>query len=643
MRTTRSGGKKAPQPKKDAAASTESAEETPETAAVAAPKPMLRSGPGKKGPKRTGKQSTPTAAASAAAAAAPIVADVPNPVPVATIPINVVPPAVATPGTKAELNEEEAGSRSAGVEPAVIAKLPETVLPGEINSSLPSSTKAAGEEARVMEPEEAVVELYPKTEDLEIDGTSVASHKQENSAVPIKSEEEQKSVTSSEEGETEKPSLLENEMPSENIKLEKGEGKAGPKVETGAGKSLICKEEDFSENVVASEEGDYMEEDFGKQEGFHEPGEGEVPREEEGEGVGEGEAGSFEEEEQSKMSDMINERRKKKELEIFVGGLDRDATEEDVRKAFENIGIVEDIRLHWDFNTNKNRGFAFVRFAEKEHVRRALSELRNPMICGKRCGIAPNEDNDTLFLGNICNTWTKEAIKRRLKEYGVDEVENITLVEDTQNEGRSRGFAFVEFSCHEHAMNAYKRLQKPDVVFGHSEWTAKVAFAEPIREPDAEVMAQVKSVFIDGMPPYWDEERVKERFKTYGEIERVVLARNMPNARRKDFGFVNFTTHEEAVACVEAVNNTDLGDGKSMVEDLAGEGFLSCVEVSKVPGALIFVDVVAAELEDSPSHLTTTLRALILSFMGGGRLHEAMKLTGLDVGDLMAAMLGLFR
>lgn len=82
-------------------------------------------------------------------------------------------------------------------------------------------------------------------------------------------------------------------------------------------------------------------------------------------------------------------------------------------------------------------------------------------------------------------------IRRRLKEYGVDGVENITLVEDTQNEGRSRGFAFVEFSCHEQAMNAYKRLQKPDVVFGHPEWTAKVAFAEPIREPDAEVMAQV--------------------------------------------------------------------------------------------------------------------------------------------------------
>lgn len=76
---------------------------------------------------------------------------------------------------------------------------------------------------------------------------------------------------------------------------------------------------------------------------------------------------------------------------------------------------------------------------------------------------------------------------------------------------------------------------------------------------------QVKSVFVDGLPPYWDEDRVKEQFKGYGEIERVVLARNMSTAKRNDFGFVNFTTHEAAVTCIEAVNNMELGDGKSKV------------------------------------------------------------------------------
>ncbi|KAE8010599.1 hypothetical protein FH972_006956 [Carpinus fangiana] len=272
------------------------------------------------------------------------------------------------------------------------------------------------------------------------------------------------------------------------------------------------------------------------------------------------------EEECRELTAVAKERKIKKEHEIFVGGLDRDAEEEDVRKVFERIGEVVEVRLHRDPSTNKNKGYAFVKFASKEHAKRALSEMKNPVIHGKRCGTAPSEDNDSLFLGNICNTWTKEAIKQKLKEYDVEGVENITLVPDVQREGLSRGFAFLEFSCHAEAMLAYKRLQKPDVVFGHPERTAKVAFAEPLREPDPAVMAQVKSIFLDGLPPHWDEDHVREQLKGYGEIARIVLARNMSTAKRKDFGFVDFSTHEAAVASIAGINNSQLGDGKMKVK-----------------------------------------------------------------------------
>ncbi|KAF5735967.1 putative RNA binding protein [Tripterygium wilfordii] len=267
------------------------------------------------------------------------------------------------------------------------------------------------------------------------------------------------------------------------------------------------------------------------------------------------------EDEHRELTAIARARRIKKEHEIFVGGLDRDATEDDLKKVFGNIGEVVDVRLHKNVSNNKNKGYAFVRFANKDHAKRALSEMKNPVIHGKRCGTAPSEDNDTLFVGNICNTWTKEAIKQKLKDYGVEGVENITLVADVQHEGKSRGFAFIEFSCHNDAMLAYKRLQKPDAIFGHPERTVKVAFAEPLREPDPEVMSQVKTVFLDGIPPQWDEDHVREQLKGCGEMVRVVLARNMSTAKRRDFGFVDFFTHADAVACINAVNNKDLTDG----------------------------------------------------------------------------------
>ncbi|CAL9027199.1 unnamed protein product [Prunus brigantina] len=315
------------------------------------------------------------------------------------------------------------------------------------------------------------------------------------------------------------------------------------------------------EGVKDVYDGDEQMDEYGEKVDLGEHGEEELPEDdtedpaEEAETLGD-----------KQLTAIANERKMKKEREIFLGGLDRDAVEEDVRRVFERIGGIVEVRLHKNTSTNKNKGYAFVEFENKELARRALSEMKNPVIRGKRCGTAPSEDNDTLFLGNICNTWTKEAIKQKLKDYGVEGVENINLVPDVQHDGLSRGFAFVEFSCHGDAMLAYKRLQQPDAIFGHLERTAKVAFAEPLREPDPEIMSQVKSVFVDGLPPHWDEDQVREQFKCYGEILRIVLARNMSTAKRKDFGFVDFSTHESAVACVDGINNIELADGNSKIK-----------------------------------------------------------------------------
>lgn len=86
------------------------------------------------------------------------------------------------------------------------------------------------------------------------------------------------------------------------------------------------------------------------------------------------------EEERAELNAAAKERKLRKELEIFVGGLDRDVMEEDLKKVFQYAGEVVDVRLHKDPSTNKNKGYAFVRFATKEQANRALSEMRNPVV-----------------------------------------------------------------------------------------------------------------------------------------------------------------------------------------------------------------------------------------------------------------------
>lgn len=85
-------------------------------------------------------------------------------------------------------------------------------------------------------------------------------------------------------------------------------------------------------------------------------------------------------------------------------------------------------------------------------------------------------------------------LKEKLKHYGVENIEDLTLVEDSNNEGMNRGFAFLEFSSRSEAMDAFKRLQKRDVVFGVDR-NAKVSFADSFIDPGDEIMAQVIKIF----------------------------------------------------------------------------------------------------------------------------------------------------
>jgi RNA recognition motif-containing protein len=268
------------------------------------------------------------------------------------------------------------------------------------------------------------------------------------------------------------------------------------------------------------------------------------------------------------MPAMVKERIKQKEFEVFVGGLDKDADEEDLKKVFSEVGEVVEIRLPKNPPTRKNKGFGFVRFATVEQAKKAVAELKNPQVRGKQCRVTRSrvtrsQENETLYVRNICKSWTKEALKKKLTEYGIENIEEITLREDPQQEGTNMGFAFLKFPTHLEATNAFKRLQKRDVFFGIDR-CAKIAFAKSGIEPDEEVMAQVKSIFVDGLPPSWDELKVREKFKTYGEIEQVQLARNM-STERNDFGFIYFTTREAAVACIEGVNKNELNEEDNKV------------------------------------------------------------------------------
>jgi RNA recognition motif-containing protein len=68
---------------------------------------------------------------------------------------------------------------------------------------------------------------------------------------------------------------------------------------------------------------------------------------------------------------------------IFVGNLSFDATEADVRTAFERFGHVSSVEVMTDRTTGKPRGFAFVRMPRVDDADEAVIRMNGGCIRGR--------------------------------------------------------------------------------------------------------------------------------------------------------------------------------------------------------------------------------------------------------------------
>ncbi|XP_078180334.1 uncharacterized protein LOC144574278 isoform X3 [Carex rostrata] len=251
----------------------------------------------------------------------------------------------------------------------------------------------------------------------------------------------------------------------------------------------------------------------------------------------------------------LTERQKRRKTEIFIGGLDKEVGEMDIRTVFGKAGEIVEVRMFIENNTRKNKGYCFLRYKEPAQAKKAISMFSKVEICGKRCGAAPVEDHDSIFLGNIDKRWKKDEIIKMLKDFGIEKIDTVTVMQDPQNPELNRGFAFLDLETNRDAQVAYKKLKVGDFSKGCH---VRIDWAQPCHEPDEEEMLKVKSVFVECIPLSWDKAKISEIFEKFGKIERVVLARDIPSSKRKDYAFVNYTNRDAAISCIEFVEKEGL-------------------------------------------------------------------------------------
>ncbi len=74
-------------------------------------------------------------------------------------------------------------------------------------------------------------------------------------------------------------------------------------------------------------------------------------------------------------------------MNIYVGNLSRDVTEDDLRQAFEAFGQVNSATVIKDRFSGESRGFGFVEIPSKNEAQTAITEMNGKDLKGRTINV----------------------------------------------------------------------------------------------------------------------------------------------------------------------------------------------------------------------------------------------------------------
>jgi len=70
-------------------------------------------------------------------------------------------------------------------------------------------------------------------------------------------------------------------------------------------------------------------------------------------------------------------------MNIYIGNINYEATEEDLKNLFQQFGTVDSVKVIVDRYTNQSKGFGFIEMPNDSDAETALSALNNTEFMGR--------------------------------------------------------------------------------------------------------------------------------------------------------------------------------------------------------------------------------------------------------------------
>ncbi|NWX92354.1 PABP4 protein, partial [Nothoprocta pentlandii] len=259
---------------------------------------------------------------------------------------------------------------------------------------------------------------------------------------------------------------------------------------------------------------------------------------------------------------------------VFIKNLDKSIDNKALYDTFSAFGNILSCKVVCDENGSK--GYAFVHFETQDAADRAIEKMNGMLLNDRKVFVgrfksrkereaelgAKAKEFTNVYIKNFGDDMDDERLKELFSKYG----KTLSVKVMTDTTGKSKGFGFVSFEKHEDANKAVEEMNGKDV-------NGKMVFvgrAQKKVERQAELkrkFEQLKqerlsryqgvNLYIKNLDDTIDDEKLRKEFSPFGSITSAKVM--LEDGRSKGFGFVCFSSPEEATKAVTEMNGRIVG------------------------------------------------------------------------------------
>ncbi|KAF6147470.1 hypothetical protein GIB67_021296 [Kingdonia uniflora] len=253
---------------------------------------------------------------------------------------------------------------------------------------------------------------------------------------------------------------------------------------------------------------------------------------------------------------------------LYIKNLDVNITEERLREKFSQFGEITSIAIMKDDDSN-SKGYGFVNFKNTEHAKSAVEAMNGAEFGFKNIYVGraqkkaerqqillqqfmerPNLNYTNLYVKNLDPEVNIDILKAKFSPFG--EITSMVIMND--DSGNSKGYGFVNYKEPGHAKLAMDLLNGTElglktIYVGRAQKKSerKLFLCRKYEKRRKETLQKYKgaNLYVKYIHADVDDDELRSIFSQCGTITSSKVMRH-PNGVSKGFGFVCFTTHEEA-------------------------------------------------------------------------------------------------